>query len=180
MSEALHVVSFVGYKHVGKTTLIAKLTAKYASRGLRVGTVKHDFHGFSGSPKYTDTATFAEAGATSIVVADQRGHYTVERFDQQTPSLDHLFLLLGEMDIVFVEGFKRESFPKWIIFGEELHGEEAYEIPDYFHDAMHGSEILGIIVPRPPLAVVNLDLPVYDRNNIDAISFRIDQLLFTK
>lgn len=174
------VVGFSGYKHVGKTTLIAALTERFAARGVRVGTIKHDVHGFSGSPEATDTAKFARAGAVSILIADASGHYAVERYERATPTLQELIRLLGEVDLVLIEGFKYEPFPKWIVLGENDHSEEGYRVPDYFPDIIHACDILGAIVPRPPLSVVNLDLPVYDRNDLDAITLRIDQLLFTK
>ena len=40
------VVAIVSKKNSGKTTLIAKLIPELIKRGYRVGTIKHDVHGF--------------------------------------------------------------------------------------------------------------------------------------
>lgn len=178
--ESPILVGFSGYKHVGKTTLIAKLITHYTKKQVRVGAIKHDVHGFNGSPDQTDTATFAQSGAASIIVADTSGHYTLERFDQKPPSIDQCIGLLGQVDVVFIEGFKQEPFPKWVMLGEDLYSETAYREPDYLTDVMRMSEVLGYIVAKPPYAVVNQDLRVYDRNDIDAIVSVIDRLMFTK
>lgn len=81
---------------------------------------------------------------------------------------------------MFIEGFKQEPFPKWVMLGEDLYSETAYREPDYLTDVMRMSEVLGFIVAKPPYAVVNQDLRVYDRNDIDAIVSVIDRLMFTK
>lgn len=88
--ESPILVGFSGYKHVGKTMLIAKLMTHYTKQQVRVGAIKHDVHGFKGSPDQTDTATFAQSGAASIVVADTSGHYTLERFDQKPRRLTNV------------------------------------------------------------------------------------------
>ena len=40
------LVSIVGNSGAGKTTLLEKLIAAITQRGFRVGTIKHDVHGF--------------------------------------------------------------------------------------------------------------------------------------
>ena len=40
------LISVVGFSGAGKTTLLEKLIHELASRGYRVGTIKHDVHGF--------------------------------------------------------------------------------------------------------------------------------------
>ncbi|MFZ1983385.1 MAG: molybdopterin-guanine dinucleotide biosynthesis protein MobB [Desulfatitalea sp.] len=40
------IVSIVSKKNSGKTTLLDKLIPELCRRGYRVGTVKHDHHGF--------------------------------------------------------------------------------------------------------------------------------------
>ena len=42
----INVISIVGKTDSGKTTLIEKLIPELASRGIRVGTIKHDAHRF--------------------------------------------------------------------------------------------------------------------------------------
>ncbi len=40
------VIGFAAYSGTGKTTVMEKVIAELTARGLRVGTVKHDGHGF--------------------------------------------------------------------------------------------------------------------------------------
>jgi molybdopterin-guanine dinucleotide biosynthesis protein B len=49
------MISIVGRKHSGKTTLVVKLVGELVRRGHRVTTIKHGSHTFNLDPATTDT-----------------------------------------------------------------------------------------------------------------------------
>ncbi len=49
------LLTVVGRKNAGKTTLVVRLAAELRTRGLRVMTIKHGSHTFNLDPATTDT-----------------------------------------------------------------------------------------------------------------------------
>lgn len=107
------VLLIVGYKKVGKTTLIEKLIPELSSRGYRVGTVKHHHSDFpvSVDSKGTDTWRHRQAGAASVALATPTDVATF-RDGAASVTLDQLVAGLGAVDIVLVEGFHEEGRAK--------------------------------------------------------------------
>ncbi|UCF95758.1 MAG: molybdopterin-guanine dinucleotide biosynthesis protein B, partial [Desulfobacterales bacterium] len=63
------IVSTVGYSGSGKTTLLEKLIAELKQRGFRVGTIKHDVHGFEMDRPGKDSWRHKQAGASVTVIS---------------------------------------------------------------------------------------------------------------
>lgn len=110
------VIQVVGYKNTGKTTLVEKLVRALTEAGYQVGTVKRDAHQFDVDHEGTDTWRHRQAGArmTAITSADR----TAIMEEKHTP-LDELLQRMGGMDIVIVEGFKQERYPKIVLVRSE-------------------------------------------------------------
>jgi formylmethanofuran dehydrogenase subunit E len=100
------VLLVVGYKKVGKTTLIEKLIPELSSRGYRVGTVKHHHSDYPAGVDIegTDTWRHRQAGASSVALATPT-EFALFRNSDSSSSLDQLISALGPADIVLVEGF---------------------------------------------------------------------------
>ena len=107
------VLLIVGYKKVGKTTLIEKLIPELSNRGYRVGTVKHHHSDFPVSVDAigTDTWRHRQAGASSVALATPTDIATFRDSDNSF-SLDQIVSALGKTDIVLVEGFHEEARAK--------------------------------------------------------------------
>ena len=107
------VLLIVGYKKVGKTTLIEKLIPELSRRGYRVGTVKHHHSDFpvAVDAMGTDTWRHRQAGAVSVALATPTDIATF-RDGASSITLDQLVSGLAETDIVLVEGFHEEARAK--------------------------------------------------------------------
>ena len=107
------VVLIVGYKKVGKTTLIEKLIPELSNRGYRVGTVKHHHSRLpvSVDTAGTDTWRHRQAGAASVALATPTDFATF-RDSGSSLSLDQIVSTLDGTDIVLVEGFHEEPRAK--------------------------------------------------------------------
>lgn len=117
------VVSIVSKKDSGKTTLLEKLIPELKARGYRVGTLKHDTHGFDIDHKGKDTWRHKQAGAETVVIASPWKVSVIKDVTQE-PSLAQLVEhYLADMDIVLTEGYKREGRAQIEVFRSTAHRE---------------------------------------------------------
>ncbi len=118
------MVSIVGFSGQGKTTLTVKLVAELKKRGFRVGTIKHDVHGFDPDHPGKDSYRHKKAGASVTIVTSPRNIGIVRDVDHDHQPQE-LAPFFSDMDIVLVEGFKRAGLPKIEIFRPEVKKEPA-------------------------------------------------------
>lgn len=116
MSKTSHprVFQVVGYKNSGKTTLVCKLVDALKTSGFRVGTIKHDAHQFEVDYPGKDTWLHREAGADAVAITSEREGQTcvIEQRYTPLPELVDQMSRNNQLDVVIVEGFKGESYPK--------------------------------------------------------------------
>jgi molybdopterin-guanine dinucleotide biosynthesis protein B len=113
MVSALPVISIVGRKNSGKTTLIEGLIPTLSRRGYRVGTIKHHHYGdFEVDQKGKDSWRHVQAGAAVTALMGTSRVAVFQRVDAE-PSVEQVIrLFLGAVDLLLVEGYKEEAFPK--------------------------------------------------------------------
>ncbi len=102
-----------GWSGSGKTTLLVRLIPALVARGLRVSTIKHAHHAFDVDQPGKDSYEHRRAGATEVLVASaNRWALMHELRGAPEPSLADLVARLSPVDLVLVEGFKRNPHPK--------------------------------------------------------------------
>ena len=102
-----------GWKNSGKTGLMERLVAEFTARGLRVSTVKHAHHSFDVDHPGKDSYRHRAAGAAQVMLSSgTRWALMTELQGADEPPLVNLLAQLAPVDLVLVEGFKRESHPK--------------------------------------------------------------------
>ena len=109
------IIGIAAYSGTGKTTLLLRLLPILKSRGLRIGVVKHAHHTFEVDQPGKDSYELRKSGADQMLIASKRRWaLMVEAHRDQDPSLDEVLLELdqGTLDLILVEGFKHERFPK--------------------------------------------------------------------
>ena len=113
----MRLIGFAGWSGAGKTTLIVKLIPELNRRGLSVSTVKHAHHNFDLDQPGKDSYEHRAAGAEEVLVASaNRVALMRELRGAPEPSLPELLRLLKPVDLVLIEGFKRDPYPKIEIF----------------------------------------------------------------
>jgi molybdopterin-guanine dinucleotide biosynthesis protein B len=112
------ILSVVGFSGSGKTTYIERLIPALTSHGLRVGTIKHDLHGFDLDTPGKDTWRHRRAGAAVTVISSPSRIGVVMDADHDH-SPDELALFVPGVDLILTEGYKRGLFPKVEIFRPE-------------------------------------------------------------
>lgn len=109
------VVGLAGYSGSGKTTFLEKLIAELKGRGRRVGLVKHTHHQVEFDQPGKDTWRHARAGAEVVALAAPTGVALFKKF-AEPPGAEDVFPLLGEVDLIIVEGYKKGWWPKIEIY----------------------------------------------------------------
>jgi len=103
----------VGWKNSGKTGLMERLVAEFTGRGLSVSTIKHAHHAFDVDQPGKDSYRHRSAGATEVLVSGgARFALMHELRGADEPTLETLLSRLSPVDLVLVEGFKRDPHPK--------------------------------------------------------------------
>jgi molybdopterin-guanine dinucleotide biosynthesis protein B len=107
------VFGVTGWKNSGKTTLMAGLVAELSGRGLAVSVIKHAHERFDIDHPGRDSFKLREAGAVQIALSSPR-RFALMRELRNEPELafEDVRRYIGPCDLVLVEGFKREDFPK--------------------------------------------------------------------
>ena len=109
----MRIIGLAGWSGSGKTTLVTKLIPRLVARGLRVSTIKHAHHSFDIDQPGKDSHAHRAAGATEVLVgAQSRWALVHELRDAAEPSLRELLRKLSPVDLVLIEGYKREPHPK--------------------------------------------------------------------
>jgi len=117
----MRLIGLAGWSGSGKTTLLAKLIPIMTGRGLTVSTIKHAHHAFDIDKPGKDSWIHRQAGATEVLVAsDCRFALMHELRGEPEPALSDLIDKLSPVDLIFVEGFKRDPHPKIEIFRPEV------------------------------------------------------------
>ncbi|WP_299705685.1 molybdopterin-guanine dinucleotide biosynthesis protein B [uncultured Tateyamaria sp.] len=109
----MRLYGVVGWKNAGKTGLMERLVTEITGRGHSVSTVKHAHHTFDVDHPGKDSHRHRVAGASEVLLASRnRVALMQELRDQDEPTLDQLLTRLSPVDLVLVEGYKRDAHPK--------------------------------------------------------------------
>jgi molybdopterin-guanine dinucleotide biosynthesis protein B len=119
--KSMKVIGLAGWSGSGKTTLLAKLIPALNRRGVKISTVKHAHHHFDLDKPGKDSYVHREAGASEVFISSANRWAQMHEL-RGAPEL-HLRDILKKMspvDLVIVEGFKREAHPKIEIHRAEV------------------------------------------------------------
>ena len=112
----LPAVGFVGSSGSGKTTLIERVVPILTARSLCVGVLKHAQRDFDVDRAGKDSYRARAARARQVLVASQRRWALMaeEASPETEPRLARTLARFtpGEVDLVLVEGFAHEAYPK--------------------------------------------------------------------
>jgi len=109
----MNIWGVTGWKNSGKTGLMERLVTEFTARGYSVSTVKHAHHAFDVDHEGKDSHRHRLAGATEVLLSSRKRWALMhENRGEDEASLDELLARLSPVDLVLVEGFKRERHPK--------------------------------------------------------------------
>ena len=115
----MKVFGIIGWKNAGKTGLMERLVAEITGRGLSVSTVKHVHHDVDLDQPGKDTFRHRQAGAREVVLASRQRFALMAEHRGAEPDLAQVLARLAPVDLVLVEGYKRDAHPKIEVFRAE-------------------------------------------------------------
>jgi molybdopterin-guanine dinucleotide biosynthesis protein B len=163
VSEVGHVpvISVVGKSGVGKTTALELVIREIKMRGYRVGTVKHDTHGFEIDKPGKDSWRHARAGSDAVVVSGPHRMALIRSVDEEM-QLDSIIPLMGDVDLVITEGYKRGNKPKIEVTRQERSTELICQ----------PAELIGIMADYP----VDVSVPQFDLDDAAGVVNLLEEL----
>lgn len=163
----MHVFGIAGWSGSGKTTLLVQLVEEMVARGYAVSTIKHAHHAFDVDQPGKDSYRHRTAGASEVMVASaNRWALMHELRGAPEPTLGELVMQMSPVDLLLVEGFKRERHDKLEIW-RVGHG-QPLRAPDDPHIVAVATDAADIVAPL-------VGVPVLDLNDVGTITqFIID------
>jgi molybdopterin-guanine dinucleotide biosynthesis protein B len=154
------VISIVSTKSdTGKTTLIENIIKILKNKKYKVGAIKHDVHKFEIDYPGKDSYKLTEAGADKVVVSSDSKLAMIQRIETKR-TIDELLWLFKDMDIIIIEGFKDNNFPKIEIHRKEVDSNLLCQNPKF-----DSSSFIAVASNEP----LNINIPVLDINNPEEV-----------
>jgi molybdopterin-guanine dinucleotide biosynthesis adapter protein len=154
----MNIYGVIGWKNAGKTSLMERLVAEISGRGLRVSTVKHVHHDVDLDQPGKDTYRHRTAGAEEVVLASANRMALLREHRGGEPELAVILARMAPVDLVLVEGYKRDTHPKIEVYRREAG-----------HDLIQpGDPMVRAVATDAALAV--LTVPLLDLNDTGAIA----------
>lgn len=155
----MKILGLAGWSGSGKTTLMMRLLPELIGRGYRISTMKHAHHRFDVDQPGKDSYVHRSAGATEVMVASAtRWALMHEHRGADEPTADALLRHMTPVDLLIIEGFKREPHDKLEVYRAAngkplLHPEDA-----------------RIVAVASDMALPEVRLPVLELGDIRAIA----------
>jgi molybdopterin-guanine dinucleotide biosynthesis protein B len=155
----MRIIGLAGWSGSGKTTLITKVIPCLRARGVTVSTLKHAHHGFDLDQPGKDSFFHRAAGATEVIISSAKRWAILHELREDAEwDLPDLIAKMSPVDLVLVEGYKRDSFPKLEV-----------------HRAANGKPLIHPEDPHVVAIAADISLPaakvpVVDLNDVEAIT----------
>jgi molybdopterin-guanine dinucleotide biosynthesis protein B len=107
------IISVIGRKNAGKTTLVVALASEFTRQKKAVATIKHGHHPALLDTEGTDTWRHYNEGLARRTLIESPGQRVLfERTEADADPEDLARRYMQDMDIVLVEGFKQSALPR--------------------------------------------------------------------
>ena len=154
----MKVIGLAGWSGAGKTTLLTRLIPHFNAQGVRVSVIKHAHHRFDVDQPGKDSWLHREAGAHEVLVGSaNRWALMHEHRGAPEPDSAELMRHMSPVDLLLIEGFKRERHDKLEIY-REANGKPLLATED--------PHVVAILADGP---VPDAKVPVIDLNDVAAI-----------
>jgi molybdopterin-guanine dinucleotide biosynthesis protein B len=156
--ESIPYFSFVGRSNTGKTTVIERLIPILVGKGLKVAVIKHHPHDFEIDIPGKDTYRYKQAGATMSILASPGKVAVVEDTETELNLEEIITRYIHDVDLLIVEGFKKEEIPKIEVFQRKADGDAP---------VCAGNRNLIAIVTDESIVT---SLPVFSRDDVGGVA----------
>lgn len=164
------LITIVGRKNAGKTTLVVQLAAALRRRGHRVMTIKHGSHTFNLDPATTDTYRhYHEGEAERVAMISPDKFALVSRLDRELTAEEIAEQYMSDADVVVCEGFKASALPRI-----EIHRASAHAAPLFLTDTARAGHYRAIVTDDASLAVSIPVIPLTADDYVDRLASMVE------
>lgn len=143
----MKIVSIVGKKNTGKTSLTVKVIEELTKRGYNVASIKHSHHSIEMDKENTDTWKHKQAGSNLVVGVGSTTFFNARK-EHDLNRILYLLKHFGNFDFVVIEGYKSYNYPK-IITSPNVRDEYTIkEVDSFTIDEQGVSELADLIEER--------------------------------
>ena len=114
------ILGLAGWSGSGKTTLIKNLLPELRKINITVSTLKHAHEGFDIDKPGKDSYIHRESGAQEVLISSNRRFALMSEYKKEELSLEKLIKKLRPVDLIIVEGWKKEKMKKIEVFRREI------------------------------------------------------------
>jgi len=153
-----NLIGFAAYSGTGKTTLIKEIVEILKKSNYRVSVIKHAHHNFDIDHPGKDSYEIRKSGAENMLISSQKRYALVHENDHNEElRLIDLIKVFDNLkhDIILVEGFKAESFPKIELYRKEVSNNRGLL-------SQEDQNIIAVATENG--TKLNIDLPILDIN----------------
>ena len=161
------IISVIGKKKSGKTTLLEKLIPAMTARGYRVGTVKHDTHGFDIDHEGKDSWRHKTAGAEAVLISSPWKLSLIKDTGSDRPLGELVSDYMADMDLVLTEGYNKADMPQVEVFRSTAH-----------KTPLNVQGTIGSLFALMSDTPLGLGVPNFDINDIDSLADLIETKFF--
>ena len=157
--STMRIIGLAGWSGSGKTTLITKVIPRLLARGVTVSTLKHAHHGFDLDQPGKDSFFHRTAGATEVIISSAKRFAILHELREEAEwDLPELVAKMSPVELVLVEGYKRDAFPKLEV-----------------HRAANGKPLIHpddphVVAVAADIALPDAKVPVVDLDDVEAIA----------
>ena len=106
------IIGFAGWSGSGKTTLIKNIIPILKNLNISVSTIKHAHEGFEVDKPGKDSFIHRESGAKEVLISSNKRFALMHEYQNSEKNLNELLNKLEPVDIIIVEGWKKENIKK--------------------------------------------------------------------
>ena len=134
------------------------LSPSFVEKGLKVAVIKHHPHDFEIDIPGKDTYRYKQAGATMSILASPGKVAVVEDTENELTLEEIIARYIHDVDLLIVEGFKREEIPKIEVFQRK----EGADMPVCAED----KNLIAVITDES----IDTLLPVFSRDDVGGVA----------
>lgn len=140
----MKIVSIVGKKNTGKTSLTVKIIEELTKRGYNVASIKHSHHSIEMDKENTDTWKHKQAGANLVVGVGSTTFFNARK-EHDLNRILYLLKHFDDFDYVIIEGYKSYNYPKIITSPDVRDKYTIKEVDSFTIDEKGISELADLI-----------------------------------
>ena len=160
------ILGLAGWSGSGKTTLISNLIPQLKNINISVSTLKHAHEGFDIDKPGKDSYVHRESGAREVLISSNKRFALMHEYKNEEMSLNSLIKKLIPVDLILVEGWKKENIKKIEVYRKEINKPLLYN---------NDKNIIAIATNDKSIKIKKMT--VLDINNYEQIAKFIYQLI---